>query len=262
MRYNVVFVCLDTFRWDLLNHRAPWAVSLPHLDALRGNSVEFMQAFGDGQPTIPIRRAYFTGERSFPWRFDYDTEGLWPTGRGWHKIPPTQPTLAELLLDQGYQTGLISDTYHMFKPTMNFTRGFLSYEFIRGYESDNFLSGQLSPDALTPYVRDPDPRQHPVLTQYLLNTRDRVTEGDWLTAQVFGRATRWVADHRTSEPFMLWVDSFGPHEPWDPPRTYVDPIYGAYHGIEFIYPYGMRESELSAAEAARVRHLYLGYLTF
>ena len=262
MRYNVVFVCLDTFRWDLLNHRAPWTVSLPHLDALRQNSVEFMQAFGEGQPTIPMRRAYFTGERSFPWRFDYDTEGLWPTGRGWHKIPPTQPTLAEVLLDQGYQTGLISDTYHMFKPTMNFTRGFLSYEFIRGYESDNFRSGQLPNDALTPYVRDPDPRQHPVLTQYLLNTRDRVTEADWLTAQVFGRAIQWVADHRAAEPFMLWVDSFGPHEPWDPPRAYVDPIYGAYHGIEFIYPYGMREADLSAAEAARVRHLYLGYLTF
>lgn len=262
MRYNVVFICMDTFRWDLLNHRAPWMVALPHLDALRQQCVEFMQAFGEGQPTIPIRRAYFTGERSFPWRYDYDTEGLWPTGRGWHKIPPEQLTLAEVLLDEGYQTGLISDTYHMFKPTMNFTRGFLSYEFIRGYESDNFRSGRLSPNALRPYVRDPDPQRHPVLAQYLLNIQDRVNEEDWLTAQVFGRAIKWVADHRQAEPFMLWVDSFGPHEPWDPPREYVDAAYGKYEGIEFIYPYGMREGELSPSEGNRVRHLYLGYLTF
>lgn len=262
MRYNVVAICLDTFRWDLLHHRAPWPVALPHLDRLRAESLEFMQAYGDGQPTIPIRRAYFTGERSFPWRFDYDTEGLWPTGRGWHKIPPGQRTLAEVLLDEGYQTGLISDTYHMFKPTMNFTRGFLSYEFLRGYESDNFRSGRLARSALAPYVRDPDPAQHPVLAQYALNIRGRAREEDWLTAQVFRRAGEWIADHRESEPFMLWVDSFGPHEPWDPPREYVDRRYGSYSGIEFIYPYGMQTGDLSPAEADRVRHLYLGYLTF
>ncbi|MCL4351831.1 MAG: sulfatase-like hydrolase/transferase, partial [Firmicutes bacterium] len=207
--YNVVVMCLDTFRWDLLNHRGPWPVSLPNLDAIRQESVEFMNAFGEAQPTIPIRRAYFTGHRSFPWRFNYDTEGLWPTGRGWHKIPPQQTTLAERLLDHGYHTGLISDTYHMFKPTMNFTRGFLSYEFVRGYESDNFRGGVLSPDALKSFVRDPVPANHPVLMQYLLNVRDRKDEEDWLTAQVFRRASHWVEDHKTAEPFMLWIDSFG-----------------------------------------------------
>ena len=260
--YNVVVMCLDTFRWDLLNHRGPWPVSLPNLDAIRQESVEFMNAFGEAQPTIPIRRAYFTGHRSFPWRFNYDTEGLWPTGRGWHKIPPEQTTLAERLLDHGYHTGLISDTYHMFKPTMNFTRGFLSYEFVRGYESDNFRGGVLSPDALKPFVRDPVPANHPVLMQYLLNVRDRKDEEDWLTAQVFRRASHWVEDYKTAEPFMLWIDSFGPHEPWDPPRSYVDPVYGKYEGIEFIYPYGMKEHQLAADEIERIRHLYLGYLTF
>lgn len=260
--YNIVIVCLDTFRWDLLNHRGPWEVALPHLDALRQESVEYMNAYGEAQPTIPMRRAYFTGQRSFPWRFTYDTEGMWPTGRGWHKIPPEQKTLAETLLDCGYHTGLISDTYHMFKPTMNFTRGFLSYEFVRGYESDNFRGGIVTPDALRPYVRDPIPAKHPVLTQYLLNTRSRQEERDWLTAQVFERAQSWIVDHKGAEPFMLWIDSFGPHEPWDPPRSYVDPVYGKYAGIEFIYPYGMKETQLRAEEAERIRHLYLGYLSF
>ncbi len=262
MPYNLVVICLDTFRWDLLNHRGPVRVALPHLDALRADSVEFVEAFGEGQPTIPVRRAYFTGQRSFPWRFDYDTEGLWPTGRGWHKIPPEQQTLAEILLNHGYQTGLVSDTYHMFKPTMNFTRGFLAYEFIRGYESDNYRSGRLPVGALQSFVRDPEPHKHPILTQYLLNIRDRQREEQWLTARVFRRAMQWVRDHREAQPFMLWVDSFAPHEPWDPPRSYVDSIDGLYEGIEFIYPAGLQTNDLSSAEAQRVQHLYLGYLAF
>lgn len=261
-RFNLVMLCLDTFRWDLFEHEAPWPVDLPNLDALRSESVEFVQAFGEAQPTIPIRRAYFTGQRSFPWRYDFDTEGLWPTGRGWHKIPPEQATMAEVLLDHGYRTGLVSDTYHMFKPTMNFTRGFTSYEFVRGYESDNFRGGVLAPSDLRPFTRNPDPASNPVLGQYLLNVRGREREEDWLSARVFDTAAHWVEDHRGAEPFMLWVDSFGPHEPWDPPRSFVDRFYGDYEGIEFIYPIGMRAEEMTMAESERVRHLYLGYLSF
>lgn len=263
---NLVVVCLDTFRFDLLNHLAPWPVSLPNLDAVRAESLQFIHAFGDGQPTIPIRRAYFTGERSFPWRFDYDTKGLWPSGRGWHKIPPEQKTLAEILLSEGYQTGLITDTYHMFKPTQNFTRGFLNYEFVRGYESDNFRGGKIRPDDLAPFVRDPDPAKHPILTQYLLNTRGRRKECDWSTPQVFSRASQWIRDHVEAPPFFLWIDSFGPHEPWDPPRQYAQPYFSnpSFTGVEFIYPLELttNDKQFTKDEENRVRELYLGYLTF
>ncbi len=263
-RWNLLVICLDTFRYDLLVHKAPWQVSLPNLDRFRSQSVEYTAAFGEGEPTIPVRRAYFTGERSFPWRYQFDSKGMWPTGRGWHKIPPQQPTLAEILLQSGYQTGLIADTYHLFKPTGNFTRGFLSWDFIRGYESDNFRGGHLPASALAPYVRDPEPAQHPILTQYLLNMRGREREEDWLTARTFLRAKAWLDDIEGSEPFFLWVDSFGPHEPWDPPPKYLaayisDP---QFPGPSFIYPVGMTRQDMSESEAQRVRELYLGYLTF
>lgn len=264
-RKNLVILCLDTFRWDIFSGRAPWQVALPHLAKLRTESVQFTRAFGEGQPTIPIRRAYFTGERSFPWRYDFDTKGLWPTGRGWHKIPPEQPTLSEVLFDHGYQTGLIADTYHMFKSTMNFTRGFLTYEFVRGYESDNYRGGTIGPKDLVPYVRDPEPAKHPVLVQHLLNTRGRRYETDWSTAQVFLKAADWVQDH-AGAPFFLWVDSFAPHEPWDPPRGYAEPYFSDPHfdGIEYIYPLEHLQDEqgLSPAEINRVRELYFGHLSF
>jgi len=265
-RWNVAVICLDTFRYDLLNHKAPWAVELPNLDRLRQESVQFTQAFGEGEPTIPTRRAFFTGERSFPWRYSFDTKGMWPTGRGWHKIPPEQPTMAEILLSHKYQTGLISDNYHLFKSTCNFTRGFLQYEFLRGYESDNYRGGVVSTEELARYVRDPDPVKHSSLVQHLLNARGREREEDWLTAQVFTRAGAWLRDHQYQEtqPFFLWIDSFGPHEPWDPPRSYLQPYISDpdYDGIEFIYPVGLTAKDLSEPEQQRVRELYLAYLTF
>jgi arylsulfatase A-like enzyme len=265
-QWNLVVVCLDTFRYDLLNHQASWPVELPHLDQLRSESLQFTQAYGEGEPTIPTRRAFFTGERSFPWRYIFDTKGMWPTGCGWHKIPPEQPTIAEILLSHKYQTGLISDNYHFFKPTCNFTRGFLQYEFLRGYESDNYRGGIIRPEELAPYVRNPDPAKNASLVQYLLNVRGRQREEDWHTAQTFTRAASWLRDHQQQEaqPFFLWVDSFGPHEPWDPPLQYLRPYCSdpEYKGIEFIYPIALKAKDLSEPEQRRVRELYLAYLTF
>ncbi len=174
--------------------------------------------------------------------------------------------MAEILLRQGYQTGLISDNYHLFKPTVNFTRGFLQYEFVRGYESDNYRGGVITTAELTPYVREPDVLEHATLMQYLLNVRGRKREEDWHTAQTFTRAASWIRDHQYEEtqPFFLWVDSFGPHEPWDPPRDYLkryvsDP---QFDGIECIYPVGLTAKDLSEPEQRRVKELYLAYLTF
>jgi len=263
-RLNLVAICLDTFRYDLATHCAPWTVSLPNLDRMREQSTLFTQAFGEGLPTIPMRRAYFTGERSFPWRFAFDTKGSWPTGRGWHKIPPEQPTLAEVLLAEGYQTGLIADTYHLFKPTGNFTRGFLAYEAVRGYESDNFRPGRMTSEELSKYVTDPDPARYPVLTQYLLNVRGRQSEMDWSTAKVFSKASDWVLAASENEPFFLWVDSFAPHEPWDPPRPYLRPfgLDARTSAMEAIYPVGYTAKDLSPEAIERTRGLYLAYLTF
>lgn len=262
---NLVVVCLDTFRYDCLTHEAPWPVHLPNLDRLRSQSTLYARAYGEGLPTIPMRRAFFTGERSFPWRFRFDTKGSWPTGRGWHKIPPEQPTLAEVLLREGYQTGLVADTYHLFKPTGNFTRGFLAYEFVRGYETDNFRAGRVTAADLRRYVKNPNPAENPVLTQYLLNMRGRAREQDWTTAEVFSRASDFVLAASRQQPFFLWVDSFAPHEPWDPPRPYLRPLGldpDDDEVLEAIYPVGYTARDLGPAEIERARALYLAYLSF
>ena len=261
---NLVLVCLDTFRADCLGALGRNnVIQTPNLDAFARQGVVFENAFGEGHPTIEFRRALITGRRTFPWRYDVDTRGLWPNGRGWHKVAPEHDTLAEILLENGYTTGFFSDTYHMFKPTQNFTRGFSSWECVRGQESDNYRSGPVDAVDLAPYLPpgvSPSPVDHAILLQYLLNMQDRHTEDDWTSAQTFSRALRFLDDNKDNRPFFLWVDSFDPHEPWDPPAGYADlydpdwaepwnPIHGAW-------------SHLDERGRQRAKALYYGECTF
>jgi len=208
---NLVCVCLDTFRADLIGDGKKLSfVETPNLDRFARESVCFDQAFGECQPTLQIRRAFFTGRRSFPWRYNFDRRGHWHHAAGWHKIPPDQDTLAEILLDRGYMTGFISDTYHMFKPTMNYTRGFVTYDFIRGQESDNWRGGDIKKIAkqLERYVDHPKATLlYSYLIQYLMNTQNRRCEEDYFCAQVFSRGAEWLEENITNQPFFLWVDS-------------------------------------------------------
>ena len=260
-RMNLICICLDTFRADLIGPNKKFGfVKTPNLDRFMQKSITFERAFGEGQPTLQMRRAFFTGRRSFPWRFNFDRRGLWHHAAGWHKIPPDQDTLAEILLRHGYYTGLISDTYHIFKPTLNYTRGFVTYEFIRGQESDNWRPGNLNmvKDELAKYVKDPS-NPPPVLVQYLLNVRDRRDEEDYFCAQVFSKAARWLEDSLENQPFFLWIDSFDPHEPWDPPREYADMYCPNYTGIDYIL--GRPPKDATPEEIERVKALYFGEVT-
>jgi arylsulfatase A-like enzyme len=263
---NVVVICCDTFRADIVGEGKKLSfVQTPHLDALASESVVFDRCFAEGLPTIPLRRCVFTGKRSFPWQFETENEGLQPSGSGWHPIPHELDTMAEILHDAGYVTGLVSDVYHMFKPTMNFTRGFLSWRFVRGQENDAYRSGPLSRIDLAAHTPedDPDPRDHATIVQYLLNQLDRQEgEENYMAATVFRNAAQWVEDNRGNKPFFLWVDSFSPHEMWDPPRQYADAYFKDDSVKDYIHHSAMNNHEPSNAEIERTKALYYGYTTF
>jgi len=262
---NLVCVCLDTFRADIIGPGQKLSfVDTPNLDAFERESVDFAQTFGEGQPTLQIRRALFTGRRSFPWRYNFDRRGHWHYAAGWHKIPPDQDTLSEILISHGYLTGLVADTYHMFRPTMNYTRGFASWDFIRGQEVDTWRFGSVDEvkDRMSRHVRDLENLEaNAGMIQYLFNTRDRRREEDYFCGRVFRTAIDWIEHNTPNQPFFLWVDSFDPHEPWDPPAAYADRYAPDYDGKDFIWPH-LAGPEMTQPERERVKALYFGEVTF
>jgi arylsulfatase A-like enzyme len=274
--FNAVVICADTFRADHLGcYGNPW-ISTPALDRLAAQGIVFEACFAEALPTIPARKAYFTGRPLFPWWEVHRYKGDGLSGQpGWHPLHEHEVTIPEILNPQGYVTGLVADTYHLFKPGMNLARGFSSWRFIRGQESDRYRAGprEALPRLASPYTgldgadlqRSSLPRGGGT-RQYLLNNQDRRAEQDYLVAKVMRTAAAWLDDvaagaRGAGAPFFLWVDCFDPHEPWDPPSAYADRYDAGYEGPEPVFALHNRWDDLPPAHRRRAKALYAGEVT-
>ena len=142
---NIILIVFDSLRKDCIGcyGRPPWwKVRTPNLDRLAAESLLMTRAYPESLPTLPTRRALYTGRRVYPFgKGDFRLKGDFVGAPGWGPIPEDEPTLSEILREHGYRTGLVADVYHMFKPSKNFWRGFDQWMFLRGQETDPSRSG-------------------------------------------------------------------------------------------------------------------------
>jgi arylsulfatase A-like enzyme len=256
---NVVLVIIDSLRKDHVGAYGNTWIETPNLDALAEESLRFTRAYPESLPTICARRAIHTGLRTWPFR-DRPSEQASAPAYGWLPIPPDQVTLAETLEAAGYQTVLVTDTYHQFRPPMDFNRGFKVYHWIRGQEKDRYRPPLSASDeeAREQYLLHGEAKK---ARQYLGNIRGRETEGHWFAPRVFMRATELLEGASRREPFFLVVDSYDPHEPWDPPERYTSLYDEDYDGPEpFTSLYGS-DDYLTERQLKRMRALYAGEVT-
>ena len=264
---NVIIVILDSLRADHVGcYGNPW-IRTPVMDALAGESILFTRAFPESLPTIPMRRTLHTGLRTWPFRDWIPQKGDWVRAYGWQRIPEDQVTLAEILERDGYHTAFITDAYHQFKPSMNFHRGFRQWRWVRGQESDLYGAtatvrsedvDAVMPPSLTGIMAQ---LVRGLLTRYFANQGRRRAEKDYLAPRVFREAMQWLEDNQKVDKFFLLVDSFDPHEPWDPPKKYVNLYDRGYQGREIITPRYGPTDYLSEAELKHMRALYAGEVT-
>ncbi len=265
---NVVLVIFDSLRKDCVGIHGPalWGqVNTPHLDRLAAESLVFNRAYPESLPTLPTRRAIYTGRRVYPFhKGDFRLKGDFVGAAGWGPIPESQATLAEMLREAGYRTGLIADVYHMFKPSKNYWRGFNQWTFLRGQETDPMRSGPDVPqeeiDRWLPRELQNEGRLR-FIKQCLKNMHDRTREEDYFNARVFIEAARWLEQNRDAEKFFLTVESFDPHEPWFVPQHYRR-IYDDSDGPEqVISGYSQASALMSPEHLARTQANYSGLCT-
>ena len=261
---NVVLIIIDSLRTDHVGAYGGDRAQTPNLDSFASESLKFTRAYPEAAPTIPARRAIHTGVRSFPFRNwsprpDYDVNLY-----GWRPIPEDQAVLSETLQADGYSTMLVTDTLHMFRPSYNFHRGFGVFEFIRGQERDLYrpLSRTSERKLENSLIGGPTARRtEDILRQYFANTSGRRKEEDWFSPQVFGRASEMLEAAKELQPFFMVVDSYDVHEPWDPPKKYVDLYDDDYNGPEpYIPAYGSSDY-LTGRQLERMRALYAAEVT-
>jgi arylsulfatase A-like enzyme len=74
---------------------------------------------------------------------------------------------------------------------------------------------------------------------------------------------KWLDRNYRRKDFFLWIDTFDPHEPWDPPQYYIDMYDPGYKGRVFEAPtYGLRRKMgITDRELKQIRARYAGEVT-
>lgn len=96
-----------------------------------------------------------------------------------------------------------------------------------------------------------------------MNRAHRRVETDWFAPGTYTLAMKWLQQNYRRKDFFLWVDTFDPHEPWDPPQYYVDLYDPGYKGRLFEAPtYGLRKKMgITDRELKQIRARYAGEVT-
>jgi arylsulfatase A-like enzyme len=267
-RPNIVVLVVDTLRAD---HVYGSRAQTPTMDALAREGLSFTRAFPEAMPTVPARKSIMTGRRQFPFRH-------WRPGRGllaqpgWTSIPDIDSTFTSVLRRAGYWTAYVTDN-----PFLGWSA---SYErFRRSFDRLERRGGQAGVGQprykvsehelrhwLHPAIRhDPEVRRR--LRFYMANGGYWHDDSRCFAARVYSDGAKLLDVAARRRPFALVVDTFEPHEPWTPPRRYLD-LYGDpdYHGPEPSKPYyAPVSSYIDQSEAptvlARMRALYAAEVT-
>ena len=238
---NLIMIAADTFRADNLACYGPkWLENLetPNLDRFAQRATVFADAYAEVMPTIPIRRTLYTGRRGIPAYYFPQHENVQLPG--WHPLYHEDVTLAETLLEAGYINALISSLYHQFKPGRNFQRGFHTWEWFRGLEYDFYGTAPHHPLDISDLVSEEylaaNPSLRDSLSQYKANRNLWQQQGESVSQITAQAAIRWLNENYAEKPFYLQVEFFDPHEPWDPPRRFLEKYMPSAHGPSFIEP--------------------------
>jgi arylsulfatase A-like enzyme len=263
-RMNVLLLIIDSLRPDHVGAYGSPQIQTPNVDRLANLGLRFNRAFPEAMVTIPARRSIFTCRRIFPFRHFVPHPELGESP-GWLPIDDTKRTFTSVLRDQGYWVAQVSDNPHLaftkaFEP---FRRSFDHWTAIVGqsgfYKPPETVPWRVVRQWLPPQLRDA--RYMPGMRKYLANTGAGVDEEQTCAARVFKSASDLLNEARMRQPFALTVDCFDPHEPWSPPRKYID-MYGdpGYRGPEIgVTRYGF--SHFSEEQLRRLHAIYAGEVT-
>lgn len=266
---NVILIMLDSLQFNYLGCYGNDWIKTPNLDRLATQATLFENAYTEGLPTVPCRRAMLTGRYTLPFN-------------GWGPLNPEDTTIADRLWGRGIQTALIYDSAPMRLPKYGFSRGFDFVDFAHGHELDHThyshekLYGMAPMDYFEENVLSYDEDGN--LDRTCHSAKEEVEcylklrqhwrdESDNYVAVIAKNAMNWLENKvDRSQPFMLWVDSFDPHEPWDPPSVW-DPdmkcMYNPdYKGKDQIVPIPEQvDGRFTEEQLHHIRMLYAEKVT-
>jgi len=223
---RIIVIVSDTYRYDNLDNPGK---TTPNLNEFAGTSSFFSNCYVSSFPTIPHRNDLMTGRYSFPFH-------------DWAPLRTDEITLAQLLYKNRYFTQLIADTPHLVKRGYNYDIGFVGYHWERGQEGDipftryNHEIKSVIPADKTRGAADPFFPEKAIVDLHRWTNWWWKGEEDRFAPRTAKKAMDWLENNHKCRDFLLWVDFFDPHEPWDPPEDLVRLYDPDYKGIPMMHP--------------------------
>jgi arylsulfatase A-like enzyme len=206
-----------------------------HLGCYGNDVIETPHLDALSERAVTFDRCYAASFPTVPMRADLFTGKYTFNYLGWAPLTSDEATLAECLSKGGYRTFGVTDTPFFIRRGYGYDRGFMDFRWVRG---QNF--GLERSDV----------------------THDWRYESDRFAPRTMSAAEKWLERHHQQK-FFLYVDTWDPHEPWDPPDYYVEHYYQGYAGQKSVHPcyWDWREAGLSLEQLELAHACYCGEVT-
>ncbi len=227
-RPNIIVVLADDLGYGGLGCYGHPTLQTPHLDSLAARGIRFTDFHANAPVCTPTRASLLTG--NYPQRSGL--EGVIYV-RGETRqvgLDTTTLTLAELLREHGYATGMVGKWHLGYQPEYNpVHHGFDSFH---GYVSGNI-------DYHSHY-------DNAAIYDWWHNL-DTIQEKGYVTDLITDHSVDFIAQHR-ERPFFLYVAHEAPHVPF---QGRNDPAY-RFPGQEFTYHGPVEDTAATYAEMVEV----------
>jgi arylsulfatase A-like enzyme len=244
---NAIVILLDSLNRHMLGSYGGNEFATPNLDRFAKRSLRFEKHYSGSLPCMPARHDMLCGALDFLWK-------------PWGSIEIWEHAVTVYLREAGVATMLISDHPHLFETGgENYHTAFGAWDYERGHESDAWKS---RPDPSSIGA----PSTASGFKMYDNSRSYYREEQDFPGPRTMAAAARWIDDNAGyHDRFLLFVDEFDPHEPFDAPEQYMRLYDASWEGPHLIWPPyvkgALATGVLDERQARQVRSCYGAKLT-
>lgn len=244
---KAIFILCDTTNRRVLEcYGAKYPAVTPNLNRLAKMGTVFDNHWCGSAPCMPARKDLLTGRLSF-------------LEKPWGGIEPFDHTLPHILKEKNVHTQMFTDhSQYLICGGENYLNGFTAWDVTRGQEYD--------PWAVTPDehgIRKEERPEHyrgNYSAVYAANRALIHGEEDNPSVITLNKAAAWLEDNHNADNYMLWVETFDPHEPYEVPAKYLDMYEDDYKGDELLWPI-YEQNPFTEEETRHLNRRYRALLT-
>ena len=245
---KAIVVLLDSLNRHMLGCYGGREFETPSLDRLAARSVRFTKHYTGSLPCMPARHDILVGAMDFLWR-------------PWGSIELWERPITHYLRKQKVPTMLFSDHPHLFETGgENYHTDFLAWDYLRGHESDPWRTRPDPSWVGTPALPAASHERNPNSAYDMSRTWFR-EELDFPGPKTLNAAADWLSINGSAhDSFLLFIDEFDPHEPFDTPEPWAGKYDPDWQDPLLIWPPyavgGVEKGIISEREGRQIRANY------